>query len=173
MRFVGKDGAENLETLLYICPECGQVGKLRSADVWIRCDGCGFKRRYTETGSFDPETPFANPGEWDRWQRERAKTLRPDENGLLFSDGGMRLREILPKHRTKKLGEGTLSLAETELRLCGEVFPLEEIGEMSIYGNRTLVFTCRERYYEIKSKAPRCVRKYLDYWQEHHEKNKS
>ena len=171
VRFVGKDAAENLETLLYICPECGQVGKLRSAGVWIHCDGCGFARRYTETGAFSPAEPFANPGEWDRWQREKAKTLSPDENGLLFSDEGMRLREILPKHRTKRLGEGTLSLTEAELRIAGEAFPLAEIGEMSVYGNKTLVFTCRERYYEIKSKAPRCVRKYLDRWKEHRSKS--
>ena len=167
-RFVGRDAAENLETLLYICPECGQVGRLRSAGVWIRCDGCGFSRRYTETGAFVPAEPFADPGEWDRWQREKAKTLLPDENGLLFSDTRMRLQEILPKHRTKKLGEGTLELRDDALRICGETFPLAEIGEMSVYGAKTLVFTCRERYFEIKSRYPRCARKYLDRWKEFH-----
>ena len=173
IRYVGKDAAENLETLLYICPQCGQVGRLRSAGVWIHCDGCGFARRYTETGGFVPAEPFANPGEWDRWQRDKAKTLQPDENGLLFSDEAMRLREILPKHRTKKLGEGTLELYADALRICGEVFPLAEIGEMSVYGAKTLVFTCGERYFEIKSKYPRCARKYLDYWKERHGKSDS
>ncbi len=173
IRYVGKDAAENLETLLYICPQCGQVGRLRSAGVWIHCDGCGFARRYTETGGFVPAEPFANPGEWDRWQREKAKTLQPDENGLLFSDEAMRLREILPKHRTKKLGEGTLELYADALRICGEVFPLAEIGEMSVYGAKTLVFTRGERYFEIKSKYPRCARKYLDYWKERHGKSDS
>ena len=171
VRFVGKNAAENLETLLYICPECGQVGRLRSAGVWIRCDACGFHRRYTETGALEPAEPFANPGEWDRWQKERAKGLQPDKNGLIFSDADMRLREILPKHRTKRLDKGTLELTKTELRLGGETFPLAEIGEMSVYGAKTLVFTCRERYFEIKSKYPRCARKYLDYWKEMRGKN--
>ena len=170
VRYVGKNAAENLETMLYICPECGRVGKLRSKGDRIRCEACGFTRRYTETGALEPAEPFANPGEWDRWQREKAKTLSPDENGLLYSDSEMRLQEILPKHRTRKLGKGTLELREDELRLCGETFPLDEIGEMSVYGAKTLVFTHGERYFEIKSKRPRCARKYLDYWKERHDK---
>lgn len=166
IRYVGKDAAENLETLLYICPECGQVDRLRSKGDRIRCGACGFMRRYTETGAFEPAEPFANPGEWDRWQREKAKSLRPDENGLLFSDSDMLLREVLPKHRTKRIGSGTLELRGSELHICGETFPLEEIAEMSVYGAKTLVFTCGEHYYEIKSKFTRCVRKYLDHWKE-------
>ena len=173
VRFVGKDAAENLETLLYICPACGKAGRLRSAGVWIHCDGCGFARRYTDTGALEPASPFANPGEWDLWQREKAKTLRPDAGGRLFADPDMRLKEILPKHRAKTLCSGTLELYETELRLGGEVFPLQEIHEMSVYGAKTLVFTCRERYFEIKSRQPRCVRKYLDYWKEAREKKET
>ena len=164
--FAGKSPAEHIECLLYACPGCGQVGGLTSQGAYIRCR-CGFSRRFTETGTFAPDEPFRNPGEWDAWQRQRLLSLRPGEGGELFSDSGMILTEILSGHRTRAVGTGIMRQYSERLLCGGENFPLSEISGMSIHGAQTLTFSFRDRYYEVSSKSPRCLRKYLDIWEDY------
>ena len=162
VRYLSKAPAANMETLLYLCPECGGLGTLSSEGAFVRCT-CGFKRRFTETGVFEPAAPFENPGAWDLWQREKLAERQPDENGVLFCDTEMELYEVLPEHKTVFLGTGELCQREDELICCGRHFPMRDVEGMAIYTAQTLVFSCGAHYYEIKSKKIRCARKYLDY----------
>jgi len=162
VRFVSKAPAENLQTMLYICPECGRVGTVRGEGAFISCQ-CGFSRKLTEYGNFEPAEPFVNPGAWDVWQKEKLETVQPDENGVLFSDTDMELYEVLQGHRSRSLGTGEICQKENELICCGVHFDLSGVEGMAIYTAQTLVFSHDGRYYEVKSKAIRCVRKYLDY----------
>ena len=162
VRFACKAPAANIETMLYLCPECGRLGTIRSDGAVVRCD-CGFTRTLTEMGSFTPAEPFANPGEWDLWQKEKLTQLQPDENGVLFSDTEMELTEVMQGHKTQSLGMGELCQKADELICCGEHFAMSGIEGMAIYTAQTLVFSYEGRYFEIKSKKIRCARKYLDY----------
>lgn len=160
--YKSKAPAEHMETLTYLCPECGRVGTLHSKGAYIRCD-CGFSRKFTETGAFEPAEPFPNPGAWDAWQKERLAALEPDENGLLFSDSDILLHEVLPGHKTVFVGKGELRQYADELVCCGERFAMPEIENMAIFTAKVIVFSCGERYFEITSKKVYNARKYLDY----------
>ena len=161
--FRGKTPAEHLECLVYICPACGAVGGLASQGDQVRCR-CGFSLRLTDTGSFVPDTPFRNPGEWDAWQKERLHDLTPDAAGLFFSDTEMILTEILPGNKTRVIGTGCLEQYADRLVCCGERFPFPDIEGMSIHNAQVLAFTAGDRYFEVTSKKPRCARKYLDFF---------
>ena len=49
VRFKGKDLAECLESTLFLCPSCGQVGHLHSKGDLLYCD-CGYEATYDEYG---------------------------------------------------------------------------------------------------------------------------
>ena len=163
VHFRGKAPAEHMECLVYICPACGAVGGLTSHGNQVACR-CGFSLTLTDTGSFLPDTPFRNPGEWDDWQKRRLPELTPGEDGCLFRDTKMILREILPGNKSREMGPGLLEQYADRLVCCGACFPMADIEGMSIHNAQVLTVALADRYFEITSKSPRCTRKYLDFF---------
>lgn len=166
--------AEGLERGLYLCPECGRISTLQTRGDRIFC-GCGFSVRYTATGSFSPETPFANFAEWDAFQRDRLRRLdfqrpapsEPNEGELLFSDDGLILTQICDDHRELALGQGSLRQFADRLECAGRSFPMEAIHHMAMVKADRLLFTCEENYYQIRVRQSVNLRKYLELWKEH------
>ena len=159
----GKALAEHLETVLCICPRCGRIGTLRSADDTLRC-GCGFSVRYTEYGFFEGEdAPFDNITAWDAAQTAQLLALADAAgDGPIFSDDGMELKEIFPdSHTETPLGSGAMTLYADRLECCGQVFPLAELGGFSLVRAQTVNFSCGGRFFEITSPEVRCTRKYM------------
>ena len=70
VRYRGKRRAEGMERALYACPGCRRIGTLRTDRDRVFCP-CGFERRYTEYGFFEPREPFETLADWDLWQRVR------------------------------------------------------------------------------------------------------
>ncbi len=162
--FRAKNRAEGIEQGYFLCPGCGRVGTVRGVGDRIVCS-CGFETFYTEEGFLDPPEPFGTLADWDAWQLERLKSLPVPEDGVLFSDDGMRLREIGSAHGEKLLTGGRLSQTADAL-ICGETrFALSEISSMAIVKANLLLLTAGERYYEIRAESPCCLRKYLAVWQ--------
>lgn len=162
--FNNKKAAEHIERLLYICPECGKVGGIRGEGKTVRCS-CGFSCEITPTGFFADGAPFRHAGEWDAWQKEKLPALLPDENGLLFSDSAVALTEVFADHGTNEVGTGEIRQYADRLHCCGEEFPMAEISGLSIHGAQALIFSAGDRYFELRGKQPRCMRKYQDFWQ--------
>ena len=159
--FVGKNLAEGLETVLCRCPKCGKIGTLRSAGDTLSCD-CGFSVRYNEYGFFEGEdAPFDNLTDWDKAQTEALCTQLPTDGSAIFSDTAMSIREIMPDHSIKLLGEGNMTLYADRLEICGMVFPLDTLSGFSIHGPQTSDLSAGGRYFEISSPQRRCTRKYM------------
>ncbi|MCR5137021.1 MAG: 1-acyl-sn-glycerol-3-phosphate acyltransferase [Oscillospiraceae bacterium] len=163
--YPGRHRAEGMEQAFCLCPRCRRIGTLRTRDIRIFCD-CGLDLTYTETGFFLPDTPFAHPGEWDRWQTAQLRTgnfVRPD-SGPLFSDTDVTLCQIVSDHRDRVLEQGDLALYEDRL-ICGSrSFPLQDISSMAdVLANR-LLFSFDGGYYEIRARHPVCLRKYIELW---------
>ena len=74
----GRRLAEYLETTLFLCPRCGRIGSLKSADDRFACS-CGLALRYTEYGRLEAaeggEPPFTTVRDWFAWQRDRVQEL--------------------------------------------------------------------------------------------------
>ena len=163
--------AVGLERGLYLCPECGRIGTLRTKGDRIFCD-CGFSVRYTAAGSFSPPVPFACFAEWDAYQRDRLGRLdfvRPaqpeSESGeLLFSDDGLALSQIIGDHGEQSLGQGELMQFSNRLECAGHSFSAEGISHMAMVKADRLLFTYEENYYQIRARGSVNLRKYLELW---------
>ena len=164
--FRGRRLAEGLERALYACPGCKRIGTLYTENDRVLCS-CGFESRYTETGFFAPETPFADIAAWDRWQRELLRSRDfVHEGEALFSDGGMELLCIGTDHSERPLGVGTLRQYEDSLVFEGRRFPLGEIDSMALVQTHLLLLSFHGDYYQLRTRAGANLRKYLEVWKE-------
>ncbi|MBQ9459307.1 MAG: 1-acyl-sn-glycerol-3-phosphate acyltransferase [Oscillospiraceae bacterium] len=166
--FRGRRPAERLEQLLYLCPGCRRIGTLHSSRDRLRC-GCGLSLRYTETGFFEPQTPFPDAPAWEDWQRERLRArdfLRAGQDGALFADEGVTL-SLVGGRRDKTLARGRLALYEDRLDCAGRSFALAEITEMAMTRNM-LLFTHGGAYYQLRGGKTVNFRKYLELWKQQH-----
>ncbi|MBQ7437943.1 MAG: 1-acyl-sn-glycerol-3-phosphate acyltransferase [Oscillospiraceae bacterium] len=166
VRYRGKRRAEGMERALYACPGCRRIGTLRTDRDRVFCP-CGFERRYTEYGFFEPREPFETLADWDLWQREllRARDFA-HEGDLLFQDEGLELKRIQSDHREELLALGTLRQFEDRLDCADWRFPLPEIRSMAMVQTHLLLFSSGGNYYQLRSSTGVNLRKYLEIWKE-------
>lgn len=164
VRFRGRNKAEHLETLLFMCPHCKTAGKMRSEGDYFICYDCGTKLRYTDEGFFVGENMmFDSVIDWRIWQSERIRELCEDEDvEEIFSDDCMELYSVSTGDSISLQGTGIMSLSREGLSLPGGLFiPMGEISGMSIRGAQDLYFSKGSENYVIRSKEIRCTSKYL------------
>ena len=165
VKYKGRAPAESLEQCLFMCPRCHRVDSLKSAGDILGCS-CGLELRYTELGFFDPREPFETVRQWDLWQRERLAARDFPHGEELFSDTGLSLREIGARHRERPLCRGCLRQYEDRMDLESFSFPLTDISNMAMVKANILLFSAGDKYYELRASAPRCLRKYLEVWEQ-------
>jgi 1-acyl-sn-glycerol-3-phosphate acyltransferase len=71
--FHGRRPAEYVERVIFDCPECKSINRLRSEDDLLRCDQCGYTVRYGRYGFFEPVSGplhFDTIRAWNLWQLE-------------------------------------------------------------------------------------------------------
>ena len=169
----GKSGlAERLEKSVFTCPECGNIGTLSSAGDKIRCS-CGVCIRYTETGFFDPPTPFRCIPDWEAFDRKEicriADTAKAEGmSRVLFEDEAAVLTKIGEGHTGEDLGSGRLALESAGgkllLKVAGHSFDLEDISIMALVLSNILLFSEGKDYCQIYSNDAN-LRKYLYMWE--------
>ena len=166
VRYRGKRRAEGMERALYACPGCRRIGTLRTDRDRVFCP-CGFERRYTEYGFFEPREPFETLADWDPWPREllRARDFA-HEGDLLFQDEGLELKRIQSDHREELLALGTVRQFEDRLECADWRFPLPEIRSMAMVQAHLLLFSSGGNYYQLRSSTGVNLRKYLEIWKE-------
>ena len=161
-----RTAAESLERAIYLCPDCRKIGTLHTKGDNIFC-ACGFSRRYTEYGTFEPSEPFETVADWDRWQKDRlaegnfAHDTAPDTP--LFSDDAVSLTRLWSDHRTELIGTGRLDQHPDRLCCAGRDFPLDALDSMALVRNHILLLHDREGYYELRGPDGASMKKYLDY----------
>lgn len=164
VKFRGRRLAENLESMLFMCPHCGAEGKMRSEGNFFYCDSCGTKLRYTEEGFFVGENCiFDAVKDWDIWQTKRIEEKCASAgDGVIFEDGDMELLRIRSAEGDERLGIGRLALYRDRLELPdGSNIGTGELDGMSIMGQKDLYFSVRGKNYLVRSDKLRCTLKYL------------
>ncbi len=124
VRFTGKDRAEYLEIVLFICPECRSIASLRSQGDKLICDSCGYTVIFNEYNFF--ETPdgklhFDSIRDWNVWQEEyltgylNGRDTGTDA-GPIFEDAEIDLKTGYKAEPLKPAGLGVLSLYADVIR---------------------------------------------------------
>lgn len=171
--YKGKNLAEHVERVLFMCPHCFEVGKLHSKGDYLTCD-CGYKVELRADGFFYPlrkKLVFDNILDWDKWQKEQWKerVLKAGAGELIFEEGGQRISTIVDRKR-KSISENAV------LRICQDRFeivlnenetitiPLDTVKLVMSISIEALLIIDQERYFYIKTHKPRATSKYVAAW---------
>jgi hypothetical protein len=178
VRYRGENIAENIETVLYLCPLCKQIGTINSGGDRFYCD-CGLDATYTETGFLESRDtnkpgnkfplPFPTITEWDNWQTPQLAEIvknsgsPPFPHSAICGDENQQLYTVDPASGDTLVGEGTMNISRAEFHCAGHVFPIREITKMTIVGQMTIQFALKNgAQFEIRSNFPRNAVKYRE-----------
>ena len=143
-RYKGKNLAEGLEKLLFICPKCGAYETLSSKGDTVTCEKCNMSFRYTDQG-FLEGIKFKTVTELSKWQQ--AKIAEDVKNGKAYSAENVILSTV-KNHVETEVTKGRLTITPDSL-VCGSVeIPLESISDLAMHGQNALVFSVGKEYFE-------------------------
>lgn len=166
----GKAPAEDIETLLYACPECGCFQTIHSQGEKASCSFCGLTFTFSPYGKL-PGTPFETVGEWNKWQHghlraEIEKRLRDGDTDKLFFDRGQLLYSFERAKKSRLVDKGTFAmyLDKFVFEAGGkkQEFYFNKTADVSVIGRMRFQFTLTDgSSYEVKSELPRSAYLYL------------
>ena len=157
-----------MESTLFMCPSCNEIGTLHSRENQIHCN-CGFKARFTSAGFFD-SCRFSSIYEWDIWQRSQLEQMiasaDPEESLPLFSDR-VSLQLIGTDHKVFASCDGELSAYSDGFGFTPNSMPvpieglaagvrrsiaLDDIAGLAIYSRNVIVAHVgeSEQHYEVR-----------------------
>lgn len=143
-RYKGKNLAEGLENLLFICPECGAYETLSSKGDTVSCSKCKMSFRYTDKG-FIEGLKFKTVTELSQWQK--TKILEDVSNGMAYSYDNVTLSTV-KNHVESEVTKGTLTITPHSLSCGSTEFPMEDISDLAMHGQNAIVFSVGKEYFE-------------------------
>lgn len=172
--YVGKNLAEHLECICYVCPECKQVGTLHSKGDYCKCDNCGYGIRVGTDAFFHgidgKDAIFDNTCDWDKWQREvwKEKLFAAKDGELIHEDRNQKILSINGNERNVLTEDGIVQLYKDKfiVKINGKdyVMPFDKISVQTV-SNSALVLIDDKNYFDIRSTdVHRSATKYVAAW---------
>ena len=158
-RYRGRNKAEFIERMLYVCPKCG-LARFESKGDTVRCLSCGLEVRYGEDKTLacaDPAFPYRFAADWYEAQEDFVNALdtRDWTDKPLFRDEAAlskvllyQRKELLRKKAAVALYGDRIVIDEgtpEELRL-----PFEELGTVTVLGKNKLNLYHGETIYQLR-----------------------
>lgn len=162
-KYKGKNIAEGLENIIYICPECGAYDTISTLDDTVSCSKCSHSFKYNKYGVLEGTTHQTVNGLY----QHQLELMRQDiKSNKEYSAPTATISKIERNHIKESLDSGKLTLTPQTLK-CGDIeFLTTDIQDMAIYGKHGLVFTYDNEYYEIIPDKKYSALKFLLYYKE-------
>ena len=154
-----------IEALLFLCPQCRQIGTLRGEGDRIRC-ACGLCVRADECLLLEAGALFPGFTAWDDWQTATLRQMARENGTMELHEcrEGLRMMEIMPDQSCRQVAAGRLGMNRERMCIGSWELKLADIREMATLQNRKLAISTREHYYELQAAKACCLRKYLLLW---------
>jgi ribosomal protein S27AE len=92
LKFTGKNKAEHIERLLYLCPKCKSLDSIYSHGDNFHCKSCGEKWNIDDYGFINGEF-FQDTVQWNKWQKDLLYKKIKEENLEIIS-GEIKLKKF-------------------------------------------------------------------------------
>ena len=162
--------AENIERVLYICPDCGLSHfKSRKNEFW--CTGCNRKITYNEDKSLSAENgdfPFHFLTEWYNYMGDFVLSMKEEEYAgkILFRDTACIYRVIPEKKKVLLHRDTTLSLMTDRIRIGegenAEAFAFSGITAAAAVGKNKANLYIGKDIYQLKGDKSFNALKYVN-----------
>ncbi|MCR5336373.1 MAG: 1-acyl-sn-glycerol-3-phosphate acyltransferase [Synergistes sp.] len=160
--YTGKNRAEGLEKVLFICPSCGGMDTISTDGDAFSCT-CGLRGVYDDYGFLKGEKlPFDNVLSWMRWIEPEYDRFvsRHGEDDLLFTEQDVLLYQMLDNYQNESILTGTLHVFNNRMTVEGTgssedktepgyEFCFRDISALSILYGNILLFTYKGKYYGL------------------------
>lgn len=156
--YPGKDLAEGLENVVYLCPKCLSLDGLESSGDTYNCK-CGLKLSLDEFGFFKgDEVPFENVCEWETWQRARlgeyAEQWKSEKGKEICSQKDVYLTRLEDTETEVVISDADMTLFSDELVFESETgcvrYPLSDISEISNFRSTALILSIGGARFEVR-----------------------
>lgn len=138
--FIGENLAQNIETLLYVCPKCNNLSSLHGNGNTFKCDKCDFESTYDEFGYLHNEY-FSRLDEFDKWQKNFIKSFDYsllDEDHIITKDCGFEIKKKVDNYKSKKIGVFDFACFKNRFELENQtqkiIIPYSEIAGYALEG---------------------------------------
>lgn len=143
-RCTGKCPAENVEKLIFACPECGALCTIKSKKDKFWCGACGEYATFLQDGSI-LSSHFKTLEEWKNWQSQFADEIierRRANDEVILHDIGFKLLDIGAKKHKKLSGFFETFLFPDRLLVANKKFrkeiKLEDILDVCVDAKNAL-----------------------------------
>lgn len=171
--YKGKNLAQHIERILYICPHCKSVGTLHSKGQYLECD-CGYKVEFGRDGFFHQcENPliFDSVLDWDKWQKIiwKEKVLSTPDGELIFEECEQPVYSLVKRKKIKLSDNAILRLYKDRFEIVLNenetiILPVEKLKLVLNVSVEAIMFYDGELFLYVKSKEPRAAAKYVAAW---------
>ena len=144
-KYKGKNLAERMENLLFICPECGEYDCFVSKKDKVKCSKCGFEFTYDKYGMLHG-TEHKTVYDLYHWQRSRV--AQDAAEGRKYTSPHAVL-SLIETEKETVVDEGELSMDGSVFRCGSTEFAMDDIGTLDIHGKHSIVFAVGKSYYEL------------------------
>ena len=169
VRFLGKNKANYLEIVLFVCPNCHSMNTLHSQGDYLTCTSCGYRVKYNSFGFFEPlngSRHFEDLRQWNLWQTEYLEKLidsRIAETSPepLFSDDNAKLFTGYKSLPLEKYGTGRITLYTDRIEFTAAdgsadlIFPHARIEGINVQNSEHLEFYLADTLYRLTLKSRR------------------
>ena len=172
LEFHGKNMAENIESFMYVCPECKNFDTLHGECNVVKCKNCNYHAEYTEHGYLS-RGPFSRLDEYDKWLKSFVMSLDfsdYSEHEIITKDEDFEVYIKKSNYKKEKLGMFDMILFKNRLELVAKApdtdnitIPLDTIEGYGIEGMNGLQLSLRDgRVYRTKNSKPVSALKYTN-----------
>ncbi len=150
----GKNLALGLESTVFMCPKCGQIGTLHSSKNKFYC-ACGFSSVYDVYGEVtDEEGHTYTVAELDAMQRAGLqKMIEEKENDAPFFSDTVTWYEVDTNHEITRAEEGKMVAYKDHLTFGETPFSYETIQGMAVYSRNFLNLHLEDMSGHVEIKA--------------------
>ena len=166
VKFKGKNKAEDLERILYICPVCHQKNTIYTKGDFIFCSSCGLEVKYNEDvtlSSSNDSFSFKYVSQWYDYQIEEVKNSKIEDE-LIYQD---EIEVYAPRlYKSKELiGKGKMSLYKNRFVFNLEdkelVFSFSKIDGITLLGKKKMNIYYEGKTYQVYKDRKTNLLKYM------------
>jgi len=149
--FKGKNLAEHIERLLYLCPRCTAVNSLKSQGDKFLCTSCQAEYSIDQYGEIHGSPEFTETASWNQWQRSQLPRIIQEGFSFTSADVPLEKRDIETDSRAKHMVELTFTPETIALKGAGisEAIALKEVISQSITFKDVVEFYVSKTKYRL------------------------
>ena len=174
----GKNLAEGLETVLFLCPRCGGEDTIRTHGDDFRCSCCGLSGTYDRYGFLTGENlPYDNVLDWMRWIEEEydCRVGALSEGACVYAGNEVTLYRMNEDYTNCDLCTSDFHIYADRMEIGTYSYEFKKVPYMSVLYGNNILFTYGGGYYGLIGdhfKAWKCARLWHLYRGDTHDKTK-